>query len=215
MYLEPKPAGGMRRMAVLSQRDDRVWWGIAERVAETIEPRLSPRVLANRWLPTGEGRRPSGLGPALCRARRAAEKLCMESDAVIRTDVRSFYPSVTPSVAFRTLVDLDVDVEIAREVALMLDGWGSEGYAGLPIGPPGSAVVANAVLAGVDADLQRFQFLRWVDDYLIGVPAGSVSRALDRTDTSLDRLGLERSREKTSLLGGGTALTWPGTYRGR
>lgn len=202
-------------MAVLSERDDWIWQAIAERIAEAVEPRLSPRVLANRWLQTGEVRRPIPLGPALSRARRAAKRLSMGSDAVIRTDVGDFYPSVTPSVAFRALVDLDVDVEIAREAASMLDGWGSEGYAGLPIGPPGSAVVANAVLARVDADLQQFQFLRWVDDYVIGVPAGSDSRALDRTDTSLDRLGLERSREKTSFLGGGTALTWPGTYPGR
>lgn len=214
-YLEPKPAGGMRRMAVLCERDDGIWQAIAERVAEAVEPRLTPRVLANRWLTVGDGPRPVSLASALRRARRAAERLSKGSEVVIRTDVGSFYPSVTPSVAFRALDALDVEMEVARDTASMLDGWGSEGYAGLPIGPPGSAVVANAVLAGVDADLQRFRFLRWVDDYLIGVPLGSVSHALDIIDASLDRRGLERSGEKTSILGGGAALTWPGTYRGR
>jgi hypothetical protein len=201
-------------MAVLSERDDPAWRTIAERVADVVEPRLSPAVLANRPSLVGERRRPIAFGRALRRARRAAQRLSMESDAVIRTDIRRFYPSVTPSVSFRTLIALGVETDVARDSASMLDGWGSEGYAGLPIGPPGSAVLANAVLAGVDAELQGFEYLRWVDDYLIGLPAGSVGRVLERIDSSLDRLGLQRSPEKTSVLGGG-ALAWPGTYGGR
>jgi hypothetical protein len=200
---------------VLSERDGRAWQAIADRVADAVEPRLTPQVLANRRLPASGGARPIGFLTILRRARRAAKRLAAKSDVVILSDVRTFYPSVTPSVAFRTLVALDVERDVARDAATMLDGWGSEGCAGLPIGPPGSAVLANAVLAGVDSELQRFPFLRWVDDYLIGLPAESVSQALDGLDTSLDRLGLERSLVKTSILCGGRALTWPGTYVGR
>lgn len=201
-------------MALLSEPDAIAWESLADRVARTIEPRLSPRVVANRSLTTMGARRPFPLAPALRLARRAAGRLSARSDAVIRTDVRAFYPSVTPSVAFRTLVALDVEIGVARDAASMLDGWGSEGYAGLPIGPPGSAVLANAVLAGVDAELHPLPFLRWVDDYLIGLPERQIALMLERLDGALARRGLVRSREKTSILGGGAALTWPGTYRG-
>jgi hypothetical protein len=135
---------------------------------------------------------------------------------VVRTDVRAFYPSVNPSILFRALQVLSVDRDVAGKVAAILESWGSEGYAGLPIGPPGSAVLANAVLASVDAELESRPFLRWVDDYLIGVPVeADVPRVVERLDEALTRLHLERSESKTSVLSGGSGLVWPGAYVGR
>lgn len=134
---------------------------------------------------------------------------------MLRTDVRAFYASVTPSVAFRSLIDLDVDARTASRAATMLDGWGSEGYAGLPIGPPGSAVIANAILAPLDEGLGSSPFLRWVDDYLIAVRKRDVSHLLERMDECLARVGLERSLPKTDVLSGGTSLSWPGSYEQR
>ena len=129
--------------------------------------------------------------------------------------MRLFYPSVTPSVAFRSLVELDVERGVATRTAAMLEGWGSEGYAGLPIGPPGSAVIANAVLASVDGIVEPLPFLRWVDDYLVGLGAGrEPSEVLERIDTSLEGLALKRSEGKTSVSLGGASLVWPGTYLG-
>jgi hypothetical protein len=98
----------------------------------------------------------------------------------------------------------------------MLDGWGSEGYAGLPIGPPGSAVIGNAILSPLDAELRSLPFLRWVDDYLIAVTRGrDVNLVLERMDECLARMGLERSALKTEVLAGGACLRWPGTYGSR
>jgi hypothetical protein len=199
-------------MARLSDRDEHAWQVLADRVAVTIEPKLSARALANRTVGGHTGRGPIRFRRALRRARRSATTLARGSEAVIRTDVRSFYPSVTPSVAFDALVSLKVDPAIATGAAWMLDGWGSEGYGGLPIGPPGSAVIANAVLASVDAGLEALPFLRWVDDYLIGLPDESaVPLVLERLDDDLARLYLERSLMKTEVLSG-KSFTWPGTY---
>ena len=196
-------------MARLSERDGSTWYALAERVGATIEPRLSPRVLANRGpVPA----RPLPAGPSLRRARSAARRLAGSADLLVRTDVRSFYPSVTPSVAFRSLVRQAVEPEVATRTASMLEGWGSEGYEGLPIGPPGSAVIANAVLASVDGDLGPRPFLRWVDDYLIAAPEREVPSLLERLDESLARLGLERSEPKTTVIGRGTSFVWLGTY---
>jgi hypothetical protein len=92
-----------------------------------------------------------------------------------------------------------------------VEGWGGEGYAGLPIGPPGSAVLANAVLAPVDRALADVPYLRWVDDYLIGAESERTAvEILERIDDQLERLDLQRSAAKTSVFVGGQELTWPG-----
>lgn len=197
-------------MARLSERDAREWRGLAERIGHTIEPRLSPGVLANRGPVT---LRPLPVGPSLRRARSTARRLGAGAEQVLRTDVRSFYPSVTPSLAFRSLVRLDIEPDVASRTATMLERWGSEGYEGLPIGPPGSAIIANAILAPVDGALERFPFLRWVDDYLISLRAeDEAAQALERVQASLEKLGLEMSKRKTSVSPGGAGLLWPGTY---
>jgi hypothetical protein len=196
-------------MATLSDRDARAWGELAERISATVEPRLGGGVLANRTM--SEASSWHRLGPALKRARVASAALAVRTEAVIRTDVRAFYPSVTPAVTFRALVE--IDPEVAAATADMLDGWGSEGYGGLPIGPPGSAVMANAILKRVDDVLEPFPHLRWVDDYLIGLARPrDVPEALERLDCALEGVGLQRSAPKTALLERGRGLTWPGTY---
>ena len=213
-YLVPKPGGGARRMATLSERDARAWHAIAERISATVHPRLGRGVLANRTLSEAGDRR--RLRPTLERARHASAFLAARSDVLLRTDVRAFYPSVTPSMAFRALERLDVERDVAAAASGMLEGWGSEGYPGLPIGPPGSAVIANAVLHHVDEALVPFRHLRWVDDYLIGLRRPrEVQQVMDRLDSALELAGLERSGPKTAILSGGRAFSWPGTYGGR
>jgi hypothetical protein len=200
-------------MAILSERDARTWQDLADQVAIDLEPRLRASVMANRTLvsPAGVSRVPF---PAeLSRARGAASRLAARHPVFIRTDVRSFYPSVTPSTVFASLQDLSVDRDTAGDVARMLEGWGSEGYAGLPIGPPGSAVLANAILAEVDEKLGAWPTLRWVDDYLVGVgDEVVVPRVLETLDQALARRGLERSSAKTSIQEGRSGFVWPGTY---
>jgi hypothetical protein len=200
-------------MAILSERDARTWQDLADQVAIDLEPRLRASVMANRTLvsPAGVSRVPF---PAeLSRARCVASRLAARHPVVIRTDVRSFYPSVTPSTMFASLQDLSVDRRTAGDVARMLEGWGSEGYAGLPIGPPGSAVLANAVLAEVDEKLGAWPTLRWVDDYLVGVADEAlVSRVLETLDQALEEHSLERSVAKTSIDEGRSRFVWLGTY---
>ncbi|HEV3475331.1 MAG TPA: RNA-directed DNA polymerase [Actinomycetota bacterium] len=208
-WLEPKRNGGHRRMAGLSAPDAAAWDALAGRVALALEPRLDPRVVANRARFDSEGWRLADLRPALKRARRRARRLARTARYLIHTDVAAFYPSVTPSTLHARLRRL-APAE-GRLAAAMVDGWGSEGYAGLPIGPPGSAVIANAVLVPVDRVLADTSFLRWVDDYLIGAESERAAvEILERLDEALARLGLRRSEAKTSLIEGGQALTWPG-----
>jgi hypothetical protein len=196
-----KPDGRIRVMARLSTRDAAVWNSLAGRVARIVEPRLDPRVLATRAVVTPLGWRQAPLGPALRRARRAAEALAGRG-AVLATDVHDFYPSVRSEVLGRSLRHAGADRADARLAEEMLEGWGDGGLRGLPIGPPGSAVLANAVLLPVDRAIGDTPFLRWVDDYLLADPA-----ALPRLDDALRRVGLRRSERKTRTT---DPLPWPG-----
>jgi hypothetical protein len=198
-------------MAVLSDRDARRYASLAGRAASSIEPATHPGVVANRVRFSPRGWSLAPLGPQLRAARSGATALARRWPFLLGTDVASFYLSVDPAVAYRGLVDRSVDVTIAAETADLLEGWGSEGYPGLPVGPPGSAVVANAILDAVDQALGGVPFLRWVDDFLIGVD--TVSRAgavLEGLDHALDGLGLRRSERKTRLWPSPAGVVWPG-----
>ena len=198
-------------MARLADRDAPRWAALGGRVARAVEPRLDPRVLGNRAEVLGTRWRLAPVGPALGRARRAARMLAASSPLILRTDVTAFYPSIEPSVAHDAVLAV-AGREDARPASGMLEGWESEGYAGLPIGPEASAVLANAVLRPADEDLAGLPFLRWVDDYLIGVRSErEAADALDRLDTVLATLGLCRSAAKTGLVEGGRGFGWLGT----
>jgi hypothetical protein len=208
---EVTPKGAVRRMATLSDREARRWTSLAGRVAVELEPALRPEVVANRVRFGPHGWSLVPLASALRTARRRAVALARGSPAILRTDVAAFYPSVDPAVAYRALKGRSVERTVCAAAADMLDAWGSEGYAGLPVGPPGSAVLANAILEPVDRALGGFPFLRWVDDYMIGVDDPSrAGEALERLDEALDGLGLCRSERKTRLWPAADGSVWPG-----
>ncbi|HKX25184.1 MAG TPA: RNA-directed DNA polymerase [Actinomycetota bacterium] len=197
-------------MAVLSGRDAGRWEQLGQRVADVLEPILGRRVLAGRSIRSGEEWRPEALGPALRRARLGAERLAAGSSVVVRTDVRDFYPSIDPSMLYRCLCRVGLPAEEVNTASAMLEGWGSDGYPGLPVGPPASAVLSNTVLVPVDEALGDGAWLRWCDDLLIGVGGeADADRVIDRLDVELAGLGLERSGPKTHILEG-TAVRWPG-----
>ena len=196
-------------MARLSDRDDLRWHALGGRVAAAIERSVSPRALANRVAGGGRGWMLEPVGPALRRAQRAAAG--WGRTILVRTDVAAFYPSVRPGIVFRALRAAGAERADASEAAELLDGWGSDGYDGLPIGPPASAVVANAVLHPVDRALQGETYLRWVDDYLVAVrSAQDAERVLDRLDEALGRTGLLRSEPKTAV--GDRLPAWAGGH---
>lgn len=194
-------------MARLSEPDTARWHALAGRVAGLVERSLSPRVVANRALGGGRGWSLEPVGPALRRARRLA-RAALGGSMLLRTDVAAFYPSVTPGVVFASLRRAGADRGDAGEAAGLLQGWRSDGYPGLPVGPPASAVLANAVLTPVDDALAPYWFLRWVDDYLIRVPSGRTTEVVERLDVALDRVGLARSEPKTLVTEGG--VVWAG-----
>jgi hypothetical protein len=201
----PKPRGGWRIFAILSDRDERTWNSLAGRVASFLESRLDPRVAANRTFVAQGARRLEDIGTALRRARALAPR----SGLLLRTDVEDFYASLTPQVLARTLEELGVPRQDSRLAGQMIEGWSESGYRGLPIGPVGSAVLANAVLMSVDKALATLRFVRWVDDYVFAVPTERATTGiLDHLDASLERISLRRSAPKTEFLDGTESIAW-------
>lgn len=173
-----------------------------------VERALAPAVLANRASGGGARWALEPVATALRRAGRASGNL-IGTPVALRTDVKAFYASVSPTVLATALQRVGAGRRDSREAAALLEGWGSEGYPGLPIGPPGSAVLANAVLDPVDRSLGGMRFLRWVDDYLVAVPSERAAReAQERIEEALDALGLEAKRSKTTI--GPWPWVWPG-----
>lgn len=207
-WAEPKPGGGRRTMARLSGRDAARWQGVADRVVALVERTLGDEVAANRSASRTRWE-PGPLGPALVRARRLAASVAMRSEAVVRADVANFYGSVTPSVVHASLRRAGAERDDATTAADLVDGWGSDGCRGLPIGPSPSALVANAALVPLDEALGGLDFLRWVDDVLVGTPENRVDETLDRLDEALDAIGLRRSAAKTSVTSG-SRTAWLG-----
>ena len=70
----------------------------------------------------------------------------------------------------------------------------------MPVGPPASTVLANAVLSGVDRALRRKPHLRWVDDILVFcADAHEAVSTLALLREELAQVGLRVSQEKTSV----------------
>ena len=119
----------------------------------------------------------------------------------IKTDIRPFYPSVTPQQVERD-VRTFAPALVASGVRLILEKHAIDaGVPGLPIGPESSACLANVVLTHADHVLQRFvgvEALRWSDDlYLVDGVQPAVEECFGAWSRALNEIGLTVSHQKT------------------
>ena len=141
-------------------------------------------------------------GPAHRALRRRKRKLVCQDPAVgIKTDIKAFYPSVTPSVVEDVLRPI-VGPSIAADVRLSLEKYAIDsGVPGLPIGPESSAWLANLVLADGDRALERHvnvEPLRWMDDlYQLDGTQGVVENSHSDWTRAIAKRGLTLSVTKT------------------
>ena len=95
-------------------------------------------------------------------------------------DISDCYGSIEAATVGRSLRSLGVHDAAVDVVVEILRSFDARGVRGLPIGPPASAVLANAVLAPVDrvlAEASGGPVLRWVDDVVVfaAVPARAMA----------------------------------------
>ena len=109
------------------------------------------------------------------------------------SDVRDCYASIDP----RALEGVGID---DPDLLGFLRGLEDAGVRGLPVGPPPSAILANAVLGFADRAVVEVAAvpIRWVDDVvLVGRDRLGAERAFDAWRRALASLGLEAHDGKT------------------
>jgi hypothetical protein len=201
----PRPGGGTRTLTVLSPPDERRYGVAVARVAERIERALGPEAMANRIVGRGigDGVRIEPWRPARAAFVDARRRLAAHAGVLVVTDVRDCYASIDPAVVVAGLATLGAGSHEIRDVETILRRFAAAGVRGLPVGPDPSAILANGVLAGVDALLRerRLAHVRWVDDVTIATPdRPSAVAALDAVRRSLAARGLEANDAKTIVV---------------
>jgi hypothetical protein len=191
-----RPGGGQRLLVILVDADAGAYGRAVARHTRQIERALGSGVVANRAV--GRGSFPTVRLEAW---RPAWERWCRsiqtrDGTPLLRMDVASFYGSVGER-ALRHALGHGAD-----GVLDVLRGLWDDGVTGLPIGPQPSAILANAVLAPVDAALREAGVvaMRWVDDWVVPVASTRVAgRALAAAERELRALGLQLNLAKTSV----------------
>ncbi len=203
----PRPQG-TRWLTFLDRSTAEEYGERVARVAPHIESRLPAGVIANRVRAPG-GRPPGNtvqLEPwrsARRRFLREARRRAESRPVLLLADVRDCYPSIRPSVVGDRLVRLGCDPGPVAWLVGFLDGFIDAGIRGLPIGPPPSAVLANAVLEAADRAVAAAggDHLRWVDDFAVFArDADHAARILDRLRSELATLGLALAEQKTRVI---------------
>jgi Reverse transcriptase (RNA-dependent DNA polymerase) len=200
-FVRVRRAGSERRLAVLDPETRDRYRRLVARSAGAVEAGLSDAVVANRvssWrLEPPELR----LRPWRAERRIFAARLISLSgraEAIAFADVHRCFASIPAERVGQALRRLEVDA--AEEVEGFLRDLESDGVRGLPVGPPPSAVLANAVLAALDSSLEGagVPHLRWVDDVVLA--AADASAALDLVRSALGRIGLRLNERKTRVI---------------
>jgi hypothetical protein len=196
------------RVVVLHPALDARYHALVASIAPTVEARLDGRVAANRTVAAGASAvsRRVELRPWRLERRRYLEqvrRLVASVPAILATDVRHCYASISPDAVARTLLTIGIDADLTAEIVAVLRRLERGGIEGLPIGPEPSAVLATAVLSVVDAELvlAGFDHPRWVDDLVVALPsARDAAAAIGVVDAALAGVGLRRHVGKTRVL---------------
>jgi group II intron reverse transcriptase/maturase/CRISPR-associated endonuclease Cas1 len=196
-YLVPKPAGGVRPLAVPPLRDRVLQRAVHQVLAPAIE-RLFAR--GSHGFRPGHSRITASY--AIQAAWRAGYRWVYESD------VRDFFDSVDIERLRERLAALYGEDPLIDAIAAWMrapvrfQGELIERRNGLPQGSPLSPLMANLMLDDFDSDMQAagFHLIRFADDFIVLCKdPGEARRAGEAATASLAEHGLELHPDKTRI----------------
>lgn len=191
-FRAPKPGLTTRPAALLAPRDQFVYEGLAEAVADQLEVALPEHVVWPRGRDAGGTHTDFVNAPTL-----------WDSEYVLRTDIARFYESIDHAY-LSVLVAQQLNIRGSLPIALeaFLDAV-MRTHTGLPQGLKGSDVFASAYLMDVDRELERrdWPFARYSDDMLIGAASFEEARArLRELEAILRERSLTLAGDKTRIM---------------
>lgn len=140
---------------------------------------------------------------------QATVQLCDQYPVAVVCDIADFYQRISPNIAFRALRKCSVQAPLARRIGQVLSRLQAGRY-GLPVGGPASRLIAEAVLAPIDAMLARqgIRYCRFVDDFRLFFESESQARhALAWLSAHLFDQGMSLQKAKSRILSGKELLT--------
>ncbi len=191
-----RAGGGRRRLTLLEPGDAETYRELVATLAPAVERSLGAGVIANRVV--GAADRLEDWRIAHRRWRRAVAPA--ERGLRLHLDVADCYGSIAPGLVAATLAGMGTVAD--DRLIRLLDELAEHGVPGLPVGPPESAVLANAVLARLDRAVRDAgaPHVRWVDDLVIHVSSRrDAVLVLDGVRRELASLGLRLQDAKTCL----------------
>jgi group II intron reverse transcriptase/maturase len=188
----PKPAGGLRQLAVLAVRDRVVQQAIYLTLAHLWDSRFAPCSYAYR--------------PArsALRALGAVERgLAAGNLWVVDADIASFFDSVPHRPLFERLAEWLPEPRLFRLVEICVGATSPEPGRGLAQGAPLSPLLANLYLHSFDTAMvdAGYNLVRYADDFVVLCPTRQQAEHALRTAAGLlGGLGLRLKPEKTRIV---------------
>jgi len=180
--------------------------GLGVAIAEALEPRRSARAMSYRFAPEGNNlfKREASWRNYLEASIENLEP-SDEQTIVIKTDIASFYDHAYHHRIENLLEDFFPKDQstIAVQVDRFLSRFASGRSFGLPVGGQCSRILAEVLMASVDAKLidEGVNFYRYVDDFtIIAKDSADSYRALSTLSNALADYGLTLNRTKTITL---------------
>lgn len=194
-----------RRMAFLDVYDALYFRIITGRVAAAIDAALSPDVMSYRLERDQSAWSCRDIKEAFrLRTERGAELLAnRDCTALMVTDIRNYFPSITPELLTEVLEHIRAPAGAARLLEGFLRELGTVGAPkGLPIGPEASGLLGNVAMLPVD-DAVAFSVVahvRYTDDswlYLRSI--GDWQSVFEQYREAASRCGLDINTAKVGI----------------
>lgn len=201
-----KKSGGLREVSKLNPYINLCFLSLAIKIARQTEqfriPLSKNRVHSYRFLHTDFFGMIFEPVINLLSYRDAIKVGLQNSETIICTDLKSFYPSIKVEILADSLKQLDVDSVTIQKIVKLIQVIGTKG---LPVGGNASRILAELVLHRIDSYLQekKINFYRFVDDFTIILDSNRDDYAfLVDFDNFLSQLGVSLNKKKTLVFKG-------------
>lgn len=136
--------------------------------------------------------------------KKRAKELANDNDCsyIVQCDIAAFYDRINIHRIESTLISINVEPSLVRNINDLLLFWSKKDSYGIPVGNVASRILAEAALIDIDQYLigERIKFVRYVDDYKLFSPNIIIAqRWMNKLTTRLFRDGLMLNTAKTKI----------------